>query len=108
MHSMFYAYHFVERASTRFLTPRSLPLSGPLYRYRKLSTLVHPDKRLDMPQARDAFEEVKKAYQVHDECSSPLSVAKMKGVVVFHVLKEVMVSGSEATATAALTRVAAP
>ncbi|CAM9863533.1 unnamed protein product, partial [Sphacelaria rigidula] len=30
----------------------------------KLSTLVHPDKRLDMPQARDAFEEVKKAYQV--------------------------------------------
>ena len=33
-------------------------------RYRKLSTLVHPDKRLDMPQARDAFEEVKKAYQV--------------------------------------------
>lgn len=36
------------------------------YRYRKLSTLVHPDKRLDMPQARDAFEEVKKAYQVGD------------------------------------------
>lgn len=34
------------------------------FRYRKLSTLVHPDKRLDMPQARDAFEEVKKAYQV--------------------------------------------
>ncbi|CAM9104700.1 unnamed protein product [Discosporangium mesarthrocarpum] len=33
-------------------------------RYRKLSTLVHPDKRLDMPQARDAFEEVKKAYQI--------------------------------------------
>lgn len=26
--------------------------------------MVHPDKRLDMPQARDAFEEVKKAYQV--------------------------------------------
>jgi DnaJ domain len=25
-------------------------------RYRKLSTLVHPDKRLDMPLARDAFE----------------------------------------------------
>lgn len=36
-------------------------------RYRKLSTLVHPDKRLDMPQARDAFEEVKKAYQVRFE-----------------------------------------
>ncbi|CAN0518658.1 unnamed protein product, partial [Ectocarpus sp. 12 AP-2014] len=44
-------------------TSLSASLSGRLFRYRKLSTLVHPDKRLDMPQARDAFEEVKKAYQ---------------------------------------------
>ncbi|CAM9418281.1 unnamed protein product [Chrysoparadoxa australica] len=32
-------------------------------RYRKLSALVHPDKCLGNPKARDAFEEVKKAYQ---------------------------------------------
>lgn len=37
-------------------------------RYRKLSTLVHPDKCLEIEEARDAFEEVKKAYnQLMDE-----------------------------------------
>ncbi len=32
-------------------------------RYRKLSTMVHPDKRIGNDSAREAFEEVKKAYQ---------------------------------------------
>lgn len=33
-------------------------------RYKKLSTKVHPDKLRDMENAREAFEEVKKAYQL--------------------------------------------
>lgn len=32
-------------------------------RYRKLSAKVHPDKNRDVENARDSFEEVKKAYQ---------------------------------------------
>ncbi len=32
-------------------------------RYRKLSAMVHPDKRIGNDRARGAFEEVKKAYQ---------------------------------------------
>ncbi len=32
-------------------------------RYRKLSAMVHPDKRIGNDSAREAFEEVKKAYQ---------------------------------------------
>lgn len=33
-------------------------------RYRKLSTLVHPDKNIGEERAKDAFDEVKKAYNV--------------------------------------------
>ncbi len=33
------------------------------YRYRKLSSKVHPDKLLGVDQAREAFEQVKAAYQ---------------------------------------------
>ena len=32
------------------------------YRYRKLSAKVHPDKNRGVDNARDSFEEVKKAY----------------------------------------------
>eukprot|EP00639_Heterosigma_akashiwo_P005678 CAMPEP_0194574104 /NCGR_PEP_ID=MMETSP0292-20121207/10093_1 /TAXON_ID=39354 /ORGANISM="Heterosigma akashiwo, Strain CCMP2393" /LENGTH=523 /DNA_ID=CAMNT_0039425567 /DNA_START=175 /DNA_END=1743 /DNA_ORIENTATION=+ len=32
-------------------------------RYRKLATLIHPDKNLDLEGAREAFEEIKTAYQ---------------------------------------------
>eukprot|EP00611_Tribonema_gayanum_P010729 TRINITY_DN2080_c0_g2_i3.p1 TRINITY_DN2080_c0_g2~~TRINITY_DN2080_c0_g2_i3.p1 ORF type:complete len:484 (-),score=203.12 TRINITY_DN2080_c0_g2_i3:489-1895(-) len=50
-------------------------------RYRKLSTLVHPDKRLDMPLARDAFEEVKQAYQqLIDDDRRKLAVATIEAV----------------------------
>ena len=35
----------------------------PILRYRKLSARIHPDKLRDMENAREAFEEVKKAYQ---------------------------------------------
>ncbi|CAM9155146.1 unnamed protein product [Choristocarpus tenellus] len=57
-------------------------------RYRKLSTLVHPDKRLDMPQARDAFEEVKKAYQVLMEDNRRKTMAATIDAVSTRVLKE--------------------
>ena len=33
-------------------------------RYKKLSTLVHPDKNLGVDNAKDAFDEVKKAYNL--------------------------------------------
>ncbi|GMI44048.1 hypothetical protein TrCOL_g2860 [Triparma columacea] len=33
-------------------------------RYRKLSTLVHPDKNIGEERAKDAFDEVKKAYNI--------------------------------------------
>lgn len=50
-------------------------------RYRKLSTLVHPDKCLDMPNAREAFEEVKKAYQtLMDESRRKLLAATVEAV----------------------------
>ncbi|CAM9705204.1 unnamed protein product [Phaeothamnion confervicola] len=50
-------------------------------RYRKLSTLTHPDKNLDVPEARDAFEEVKKAYQMLlDEGRRQLAAATIEAV----------------------------
>ncbi|CAM9643839.1 unnamed protein product, partial [Hapterophycus canaliculatus] len=57
-------------------------------RYRKLSTLVHPDKRLDMPQARDAFEEVKKAYQLLLDDNRRITMAATIDAVCSRVAKE--------------------
>ncbi|CAM9623691.1 unnamed protein product [Pylaiella littoralis] len=57
-------------------------------RYRKLSTLVHPDKRLDMPQARDAFEEVKKAYQLLLDDNRRITMAATIDAVCTRVTKE--------------------
>ncbi|CAM9153819.1 unnamed protein product [Laminaria digitata] len=57
-------------------------------RYRKLSTLVHPDKRLDMPQARDAFEEVKKAYQTLLDDNRRVTMAATIDAVHSRVAKE--------------------
>ena len=57
-------------------------------RYRKLSTRVHPDKLLDVPAAREAFEEVKKAYQKLCEEDQRKTVIMNIEFVKAEVLKE--------------------
>ena len=50
------------------------------YRYKKLSLLCHPDKNLDNLKAEEAFDELKKAYEVLlDEEKRALVVATIEG-----------------------------
>ncbi|CBJ26302.1 Heat shock protein 40 like protein [Ectocarpus siliculosus] len=73
-------------------------------RYRKLSTLVHPDKRLDMPQARDAFEEVKKAYQLLLDEDRRITMAATIDAVCTRVSKERQKKIDKGVALADLTK----
>ncbi len=50
-------------------------------RYRKLSAMVHPDKQIGNDKAREAFEEVKKAYQtLMDKVKRPIVVDNVNAV----------------------------
>jgi DnaJ family protein C protein 8 len=57
-------------------------------RYRKLSTMVHPDKQRHIENARDAFEEVKKAYQALLDEGRRNTVAETIQIVRKRVAKE--------------------
>lgn len=58
-------------------------------RYRKLSTMVHPDKNLGVENAKDAFDEVKKAYNLmKDEeqrlyCKALVENGRLRGIEVY-------------------------
>lgn len=54
-------------------------------RYRKLSTLVHPDKCLNFPTAREAFEEVHKKISLVIVVSS-VSCCDASVMVFFHIV----------------------
>ena len=67
---------------------RTVVLQLNISRYRKLSAKIHPDKLRNVENAREAFEEVKKAYQKLCDADQKATVIRNIEFVKEEVMKE--------------------